>query len=402
MNYFTPTNLPRQALNSQIDSDPTAFLSNSLTHKEKLVFKEYFSVCQNYEKVYISHETIAARVGCSLSTVKRAVRRFKELGVLDSIYRHMDTCEYSMNEFFFTKETRKKLSSVFRYFVPLALSLLALGSNELQLKLKDKDFINNEVVTVSNDARSQVVNDVELTLFCKNLRKKRMNAETSDKIREIMKRMPMTTHGMLRLSVYPPKVLHYAMAALDKALANDDPFVYFLRVCDYFCTQNRIQQDHVFYKSSQKALGIAPNTPFTKEDDLAPFRLTPAKKVAPKLKRPERESYKHPVRLSTETDYECAFKLAKINHEQLLKDPRSDFFSLVPNTKFNWLTLDEQQTILQEVHTSDCPCPLKATIQAVVVPPVEDVVEKIISRPSTISQLYEALEIDYSAYEEIY
>jgi hypothetical protein len=308
-----------------------------------------------------------------------------------------------MNEFFFTPHMRKTLSSIYKYFIPMALSSLCSGSvlqsNITQLVFKDKEFINNQVVTVSNEV---VCDDVELTLFCKNLRKERMNAETSDKIREIMKRMPMTTHGMLRLSVYPPKVLHYAMAALDKALANQDPFVYFLRVCDYFCSQNKIQADSTFYKSSLKTLGIAPNTPFTDEDELAPFRLTPIHKAVKKPKLPERESYKHPTPVRTESDYDCAMNIARRNHEQLLKDPRSDFFSLVPNTRFNWISPEEQQAILQEVHTSDCPCPLKATIQTVEIPLVEDIVEKIISRPPTVSQLYEAIGIDYSSYEEVY
>jgi hypothetical protein len=233
--------------------------------------------------------------------------------------------------------------------------MLASRADVVPLVFKDKEFINNQVVTVSNEA---VIDDVELTLFCKNLRKKRMNAETSDKIRQIMKRMPLTTHGMLRLSVYPPKVLHYATATLDKALANQDPFVYFLRVCDYFCSQNKIQQDHEFYKSSMKALGLTLSTPFTNEDDLAPFRLVPVKKAVPKPKLPERESYKHPTPVRTESDYDCALKIAQLNHDRLLQDPRTN--KLVINVRFNWITLEEQQQILKTVHTQDCPCPTKS------------------------------------------
>jgi len=80
MNYFTPTNLPRQALNSQIDSDPRYFFNYKLTRTFKLVFKEYFSACQNHKKNYISQDTIAKRIGCSRETVNHAVQYFKSMG----------------------------------------------------------------------------------------------------------------------------------------------------------------------------------------------------------------------------------------------------------------------------------------------------------------------------------
>ncbi len=389
MNYFTPTNLPCQLLNIEIRSNTWGFFINNLSYKFKLIFREYFSVCQNYEKVYVSHEKIAARVKCSVRTVGRAVIYFKEVGIMDYIYRHRNTSEYSMNEFFFTQETRKKLSNVFRFFMPFALSMLALGSDVRPLNINVKLESNNKPNTREriNYARVCERQDgyliFDLDQENKNnyeLKKGQFiaNGESMLEAKEILKlnglvdKFPLTMHGIVKLAVYPLEAIDYAESSLQTVLKARDPFQLFQHLCKQYCEQNRIAITWSKYYRFKETFAVDDKEPYMNEEMLRPLRINPtaSKKVYGKKEDQKRESlcpkeeaealkrasepYTSKMKVSDakrsggETDFEFVENCERgIHKRKTVNDPKPLRWNLIP--------LEQYKKILQEQHP-DCQC----------------------------------------------
>ncbi len=378
MNNFTPTNLPCQLLNTEIVSNTTGFFLNNLTYTFKLIFKEYFSACQNYKKVYISHAEIARRVGCHRVTVVKAIAYFEEMGMMATIYRHLNTSEYSMNEFFFSTTTRKNLSLVFNFFIPFALSLLAAKPVTTQLNINVELFNKlNQPVRESNnyayDAREHVNGKFSLVGLVLQLTEKgiRLKANTYGKLKQLVEKFPMTEHGMIKLSVYPPEAIDYAMNSMNNVFAAKDPFLYFMHLCKYYCDQNKVNVDWSEYHTSRKALNIPIDMPYTNEEDIAPLRVSrplPKQRTWNKKEPQQWERSKPAPHVETPTEtttrvfldkfdtpFKYAEELERALHAAVVEDPSHKRTLFFP-PRWNSLSAEEQRLITSRQHTGDCVC----------------------------------------------
>jgi len=76
-----------------------------------------FFYTSNYDRTFISQETLARDTELSLATVKRALRKLYSLGMFKKVYRSRKTCIYIADDYFLNPITRPLMA---RFFSNLA------------------------------------------------------------------------------------------------------------------------------------------------------------------------------------------------------------------------------------------------------------------------------------------
>lgn len=129
-----------------------------------------------------------------------------------------------------------------------SVSLLA-SQPDVRLNINNGSYLN---LSISNIQKVMPPKKV--------LKKKRvvMNVvEWGKAIQSLNERLPLTDHGIAKLGAYPPEAINFAAARIPMVYKAHDPFAYFTRLCEDFCTLKNIAPDWSQYKSIQEAYSIS-------------------------------------------------------------------------------------------------------------------------------------------------
>lgn len=74
--------------------------------------------------VWFSHLTLAAKLNCSSKTIKRMLKRFKELGLISWRQRYNNSNIYTVNEALITPQNLSHARSFLKYFFAISFALL--------------------------------------------------------------------------------------------------------------------------------------------------------------------------------------------------------------------------------------------------------------------------------------
>lgn len=128
-------------------------------HCSKGTLKVFRAFCQHkerYEYLYPSHAFLARSANVSIATVKRAIEKLQELGLLEKEWKSFGACHYYLHNDLFNPPLLKQLKAFFINFrIALFSALLLVPSfntkkpsskpNELLLILKEEDLNKNYI-----------------------------------------------------------------------------------------------------------------------------------------------------------------------------------------------------------------------------------------------------------------
>ena len=107
--------------------------------------------------------------------------------------------------------------------------------------------------------------------------------EASARLTKLRDKFPITTHGMIKLSIFPDEAIDHAEAMLSAVYRAGEPYSYFLKLCKNYCDQNGIEIDWKPYYRLKVALDVANDDPVLDKELLDGMRelhkAEPAKKT---------------------------------------------------------------------------------------------------------------------------
>lgn len=224
-----------------------------LTKSQRKIFEQLLKYQADYTEIYASHIGMAKKVGCSVSTIKRALNRFRELDLLQWLWRGVKkTCIYSLNSNLGHESIRSKFKSVFKAFafIPMVLLLsrnAALFGNEPQCSKEEKYLY---ALSLSNGSRESLsckkdvqpdANRFPLAIeFFKKTTGERM--EEYKQAIERIKSLKFTPWGKQKLVAYPVGAISFADDALFYSKGTiSNPVGFFMSQCEKYCTDKGLE-----------------------------------------------------------------------------------------------------------------------------------------------------------------
>lgn len=210
--YFATSFVEEKQWDSGMSAhDMAVYLKEQLTRSQFKIFGYIYRFSQTAEKLFPSHEFIAVATRTSVSTVKRALSKLKDLGVLTKAWRQFQSNRYWINARYLTSELKSIFKSwlinigIMSFSLSMLLPKHAVAENELLLIYKEESYltINQLLLVVPNSARE--VDGSGLVYFHKE--KGRMYQESLTMLSEQSDPLPLTQKGLLKLAVFPPSVI---------------------------------------------------------------------------------------------------------------------------------------------------------------------------------------------------
>lgn len=270
------TNLTTRQLNYKIKRNPRAFFSQ--WRSEKIAYFDLLLAWDNHQESFTAFiDYLADRIGVASRSIQRWNKEFRELGILamdaPEAYRGVP-CRFYINSWFHKKRNRELLSNMFVTFKNYAKRFLfylscvtpiIIPKNNISLTKSESVFITRERARSANSGNS-LVWQKKATLLSKKESISRKEEKASKtviselRLKEIMEIdhiLPLTTHGIVKLSVYSAVALQYAQKQTQMALTKYDPFGYLANLCHEFDTKNNNVMDWEAYHLRREAFGIA-------------------------------------------------------------------------------------------------------------------------------------------------
>lgn len=242
---------------------PLEWLSVNLTALEIKVLNKFVTLSNLFRNIYASYANIAASVGCSVRTVAAAVKKLRELKLIDNNYRHLKTNQYKISPFLLDIKVRQKLCKLIKalYYMPtylLGVSNLSFFDKKtsqseycIQLDKFNKNYLNTvtvlSTVTESNSnahthARRQNSNlNSHNTVTVIKKESSMNNIENFVPRSDIAKIscLNLTPWGQMKLSAFPSAAIVHAVKTFKKDANN--PFAWFFNSCKWWCEKNNIK-----------------------------------------------------------------------------------------------------------------------------------------------------------------
>ena len=233
---------------------------------------------RSYKHVACSQSYIAFRCKITRQYVNKILKDLKEWGIINSTYRHMNTCIYKLSSYFDNPHVRSSLAHLIAGFMPLA-SLLSPSGIPLKFR-KLTQYIYNEVIKkkVNNKCRLPVGwiryknwwwgNKNEN--FLQRCGEKMYGAENpiSMAIRDI-KEFNLARRGQVKLSVFPDHIIQEARKKYAEFKNIRDPFAAFYKICIDECDYLNIKPDWENYYRLVNLYHIRPDAPLLLEKPMS-------------------------------------------------------------------------------------------------------------------------------------
>ena len=244
-NKYNTKQLAWQALSQKL---------SPLYHKVFDYFIDQSSIKQAHRAYY---RTIALRVGCSEKTVRRAVKKLVELGLLTKINTgFMNACIFSVNQ------TVYKLADYFRYKFKSLLKYCQKAVWEQNVR-HSKSI--SSLVTPRSNKVTQVRQIPPQTGTLKIEKTKKMEIappKISPTLQEITKSLMLNRRGQLKLMVFDDRTLASCWKEMRNLSYISDKFAYLITACLEFCKRNDIEVDWDLYYLALKRYNLRDSREF--------------------------------------------------------------------------------------------------------------------------------------------
>lgn len=317
--------------NLKLLSDPAVKMLHKVTMYKK-----------HYQLVYTSQSTFGKKLGYCRQRMNQASRELEYFNITLPEKRPSKTHIYHLNPELDTQENKRILNAFFKHFFAFSFILLSsiprLGADTTQYSLEFKDLFNCTTTTnllLSNHSSTQGLYSMaeQYVLFRTEIKgepNRKMSESEAQEIFGTKKGAPVvfTQEQLAELAQYPKQSIEHANKMVTKDLhsgkAISNPFGYLLAIC----------RTHAEKQQTPKTGMVQPH-------------------IRPK--NGPQSVYKHEDRV-VESDYEFAFNVERLLHDKLLND--TEFHSNAAryaNPKWNIISLEDQQEIMQTVHEG-CAC----------------------------------------------
>ncbi len=378
MNNSTRSYKICQPLHEEISLSLPAFFSKHLSITDFEVLDLMYSLRNKYgNNIYKSQTSMARDLGYCRETINRSISRLRSFGIIWTVGGTKQTCLYYLHEFFTKNSTRKNLSSFMRYYVSFSLALLVPAPEVTQVKLDvlKTNLVSSSSIRESNNYADARAREIRHEYEKKESINQKGNAlEASARLMKLQENFPITTHGLITLSVFPEQAIDHAESMLKKVIMAQQPFGYFLSLCKNYCKANGIEFSWRPYYERKQALSIDNDAPTLDVEALQEIR-----------KRLEKETIKKPNNWSKNQSQQREAPRSKPYVEPPMKAELKSFLenfntplkfaeeleralhvAVISNSlknrpmpypyRWNSFTLDEKNSILSRIHTDGCMC----------------------------------------------
>lgn len=294
----------------QILSDPLTFLRDNLSQGELRSLNEILKLDGLFMELYFSQGGIAKKSKLTRETVNRIMTKFRAWGLVESAYRHMETCLYKVADIFRDIALRKQLKVILPCLVFLHWSaLLSMSAPESDNSLSTPHhtiYIPNQVdrythctntytqVDKYTHSPSPLFKNSDSIAMRLSYRAREAPSPTkvplhsqaeSDRIviakvivrntdMRRLKYLNFTPAGMIKISVYPNEAREYAYSQvkLMKKEVNDI-FKLFCSFCLAYCRERQISLNwHMMFNTlrregfTNESAGLDPSNPVEYEN----------------------------------------------------------------------------------------------------------------------------------------
>jgi len=138
-------------------SNPKKYLESTFSRKQLKVVNQLVYFFNKHSIVYVSQATLGKLTGYSRPHTNVLISKLRDLGLINTLYRHQQTCLYKLNPFFHDFYVRKSLIGICAAFGLLTISSLSSDykkidfSNLTQLKVLDLSKQKRNDQGVSSD-----------------------------------------------------------------------------------------------------------------------------------------------------------------------------------------------------------------------------------------------------------
>lgn len=246
-------------------SYPLEWLSVNLTPLEIKVLNKFVTLSNLFRNIYASYANIADSVGCSVRTVAAAVKKLRELKLIDNNYRHLKTNQYKISPFLLDIKVRQKLCKLIKalyYFPAYLLGVLNLSFFDkktsqseycIQLDKFNKNYLNTvtvlSTVTESNSNAHTHARRQESNLNSHNPNTVIKKESSMSSIENFVPRsdiakiscLNLTPWGQMKLTAIPNGGIRHAEKNFNPNANN--PYAWFFKDCLWWCNKNNIKVD---------------------------------------------------------------------------------------------------------------------------------------------------------------
>lgn len=218
-------------------------------HQITFKLSEYlFKKFRWQKKIRLPQAYLAKIFNCETKTIYRAIKYLEDNNVLRVLRDAKQINIYYLSPTYRSLDVFNSCMIYFKNVMIFSVSLLA-SQPDVRLNINNGSYLN---LSISNIQKVMPPKKV--------LKKKRvvMNVvEWGKAIQSLNERLPLTDHGIAKLGAYPPEAINFAAARIPMVYKAHDPFAYFTRLCEDFCTLKNIAPDWSQYKSIQEAYSIS-------------------------------------------------------------------------------------------------------------------------------------------------
>lgn len=270
-------------------------IADNLNQLDLISIRLYNLICSMdnlYLKVAPSHEWLAQQLGISVATIKRKIEELKELELLDTHFKYMDTLIYYISSALREIDIRNKLVHLLPAlaFIPLWFlypgrklndfekHIIAKEDCELLLNINNTDqrhFLSTENHFDSSIAKKIAFSEKDiipratpllseeqfLALFSfKSEASEQTNTHTNEsfpKKGDIMNDNPikqsilncsklhLTRWGQIKLMCFPDAAIDYGYQTLLARKNIKEPFLYMTKLCYDYCREHNLQVNNL-------------------------------------------------------------------------------------------------------------------------------------------------------------
>ncbi len=266
-------------------------LKNLFSHAQFKVIKELFYYLQKYPFSFPSRQLLKDLSGVGLSTIDITIAKLHNHNIIWKHKRAYNSNSYELNPYWARKDIQQLLKAFLANTLRSSFKTLSSQTCKDQSVLiyKEYNYINTQA-TKPLDPRILLSLELAVMHHKKPMSKRElyapagvmfdatpgsvfikkgeaaMNSQSLLEIRAWNEdKSILTTHGMIKLAVYPPEILRLA---LNKPLkAAKDPFAYLIAICNSETKQRGIVLNWSLYPVMRRELGVAADDEMYINDD---------------------------------------------------------------------------------------------------------------------------------------
>ena len=235
----------------------------------------------------MAQRTIAAKYGYSRKQINVLLQVLRELGFINYIYRHMQTCLYKVSTVFENLEVRKKLAKIFPVLYLGNLSSLVVSREDLDKKVTQIQLAREDLYISKRERYSEYdfymhhsynidqkpehpIKKEDLEMFeqiiDKEFSKNIPSHNHPDYLVALQPILNLTDYGMEYVGSYPLEAISFAVGRIAvKQNLTGNPWNYFDKLLSIACQEKGLQADlqklPAFYAPATKGFQIENKAP---------------------------------------------------------------------------------------------------------------------------------------------